>query len=151
VYRSTVGLLGYDILQTSDSGEHVQYRMIDKRQLASATVLDTLMESVPHADRARARQVVQLSIRIRDALAHGALTSFTPAVARGAGHLLVKSIQGLVDAGMHAMTRESAYYRWQNIRRGANGFALDDWLVAEEQVRVAVARWATDLRSRNLL
>jgi len=150
VYRSTVGLLGFDILQTSGSGEHVQYRMIDERQLASAPVLDALMESVPPADRARARQVVQLSIRIRDALAHGALTSFTPAVARGAGHLLVKSTQGLVDAGMHAMTRVAAYYRWQNIRRGAHGFALDDWLVAEEQVGGAVARWAADLRYRNL-
>ncbi len=138
VYRATVHLMGFDILQPS-GGNHVQYKMIDKNQLASSPILDALVDPLSATDRPRARQVFQLSIKIRDAFSHGAFTTFTPAVARGAGHLMVKSIQGLVDAGIHALTRVAAYYRWQNVRQGEHGFAVDDWLIAERQVLAVVA------------
>jgi len=59
---------------------------------------------------------------------------FTQDIVEGIGHLFIKSVQCLVNAGIHHMIREGAYYRFRFVRRGADGLALEDWLTAEKDM-----------------
>jgi hypothetical protein len=139
VYRTTVHLMGFKILQKDSS--HVQYKMIDEKQLASDAVLNALVAPLATGDQVHARRVFGLAIKIRNAFAHGAFTQFTPQIAKGAGNLLIKSVQGLTDAGMRAMINVAAYYRWQNAGQGRHGDAVEDWLEAERQIY-----WEVEMR-----
>ena len=50
------------------------------------------------------------------------------------GHLFLKSVQCLVNAGIHHMIREGAYFRYRFERGGADGLALEDWVITEKNV-----------------
>jgi hypothetical protein len=69
-------------------------------------------------------------VRVRDAVAHGAVPTLGQDDVE-MGHLLVKSIQCLVEAGENEMIKTAAYYTWE-VRPERD--ALSNWLEGERQV-----------------
>jgi hypothetical protein len=133
LYRATVQLHGIRVLQVSGD-RHIQYRMLDERQLCAPDVMDVLTRSIPNGERPVAWKVYNLSVKARNAFAHGAVTRPTTEDLDCLGHLVVKSVQGLVGAGMHEMTKVAAYYRWQKTGRRIHGRDLENWLAGEDEV-----------------
>ncbi len=127
-YRATLQLLDVPILQVQSNGSRVQYRMLDKRQLCTPVELDKLVDGLSLADKVAAKRVLSIAVDIRDGLAHGALTDFDAYSAEGLGHLVLKANQGLEFAGINAMTRLAAYYRWTN---GSGDDADANWFAAQ--------------------
>ena len=132
LYRSTAQLYGFRILQFSTG--HMQYRMLDRKQLCAEPIVDALVENVDIAHRSTARRVLELVTKARNAFAHGAIETLDQHTSDGIGHLIVKGVQSLVDAGVHKMTSEAAYYLWENDHRRQHGLDLEDWLNGEEEV-----------------
>ncbi len=141
LYRTTVHLHGIPVLQVSGA-RHIQYQMLDRRQLCSPVILDSLVESLPTADRVVAKQVYELTVKARNAFAHGAVPRLNGDTVDCVGHLLVKSVQALVGAGIHGMTKVAAYYRWKNVRNSNHGFAFENWLAGEDQIFNTIKRFA---------
>lgn len=139
IYRLTLHMMSVTTLRQSWENEvlHFEYRVIDDRgpeSLASPGVVERLLAHLPKEERALAHRVLMSAIKIRNALAHGAVS--LPDIKRwkGEGHILIKAIQLLESAGLHHMKQEAAYYRSQK-RKPANGLApLDDWLGAEKEI-----------------
>ncbi len=88
--------------------------MLDGTQLCSPEILDVLTKSIPADERVAARQVYEITVKARNAFAHGAVTRLGEDELDCVGHLVVKSVQALVGAGRHSMTKVAAYYRWKN-------------------------------------
>ena len=133
LYRATAQLHGIRVLQVSGD-RHIQYRMLDERQLCAPDVMDALTRSIPNGERPVAQKVYNLSVKARNAFAHGAVTRLTTEDLDCLGHLVVKSVQGLVGAGMHEMTKVAAYYRWQKTGRRIHDRDLENWLAGEDEV-----------------
>ena len=148
IYRSTVHLLGLEILQRSRPRARkvlkTQYRMLEQRpsSIANPAVLARLVRHIPERDRATATQVLQLAIKAHNALAHGAMTAYDSFTSEGLGHIFVKASQTLVTAALHHLVSERAYYRYLN-RKVGDGSAVEDWLLAE----VEITRWIRALGS----
>jgi hypothetical protein len=140
LYRSTAQLYGFRILQVSAG--HMQYRMLDQKQLCSEPVIDALVENIDSAHRGTVRRVLELVTKARNAFAHGAIETLDQHTSDGIGYLIVKGVQSLVDAGVHKMTSKAAYHLWQNDRGREHGFDVEDWLNGEEQVLNAVDYFA---------
>jgi len=137
LYRLTVHLLGVEVLQRSRPRCRevlkTQYKMLDARNTGIATdgVLDRIIAHVPVAGQDTARKVLRLAIKARNAVAHGAVTTFDDRTSDGLGHIVVKAGQTLVTAGLHHLIRERAYFRWVSERNKQDGFDRDDWFTAE--------------------
>ncbi|HWQ93147.1 MAG TPA: hypothetical protein VN673_15845 [Clostridia bacterium] len=105
--RVTLHFGGSEILQkgpsTRGGSRHyrVQYKMLDERGLISAGNIEWLTRHLEPQERAYAERVLRLAVKCRDAIAHGAVFEYTEEIRRLYGHLLVKGIQLVVEAGMH--------------------------------------------------
>jgi hypothetical protein len=75
-------------------------------------------------------------VRIRNAVAHGALQDFDTDAGLAMGHMLVKAIQCLVDAGEHEIIKVAAYFRREN-RLSVDDMAA--WLDGEREVMEMIA------------
>jgi hypothetical protein len=120
--------------------------MMDARStgICTPTIQDRLLATVEAAGRPLAERNLALAIKARNALAHGAICAFDRRTADAMGHLFVKAMMTLMQAGMRHLVQECSYYRWLNIRKGAHGYHFEDWLAAldeiEELLRAAAAR-----------
>ncbi|MGC3971609.1 MAG: hypothetical protein QM775_30975 [Pirellulales bacterium] len=148
IYRLTAHLLGESVVQASRMRGRpflkTQYRMLDGRAqgLAHDRVLDRLVDHVGQAERGTAKYILQLAIKARNAMAHGAVPIVAGQDADGWGHIFVKAVQTLVTCGLDHLVDECAYYRWKNVRREANGFDMVDWQVAQREMYRRVFRVA---------
>lgn len=135
LFRVNVRIHGGNILKrtSTETGESpivLRYKMLDQHELCSDETLDQLVESVEPASRELAKKTLMLGVKVRDAVAHGAI----PTLGEGdveMGHLLVKSIQCLVEAGEHEMIKAAAYYAWK-VRPDRD--AQSSWLEGERQI-----------------
>ena len=133
LYRITVQLHNFPVLQISGD-RHIQYRMLDDSQLCAPEILDRLTGYIPERSQPLARRVLELSVKTRNAFAHGAVTRMTTEEFDCVGNLVVKSIQALVGAGMHQMAEVAAYYRWQKAGSHLHDRTLENWLAGEDEV-----------------
>jgi hypothetical protein len=146
IYRVTAHLLGESVVQVNRmKGRPVvksQYRMLDGRPsgLANRRVLSRLVEHVEREHQETAIRVLQLAIKARNALAHGAVPELGGEDADGWGHLLVKAVQTLITRGLEHLVSECAYYRWKNVRKESHGFDVEDWGIAEQETYRRVFR-----------
>jgi hypothetical protein len=135
LFRVNVRLHSGNIIKRSspEIGEGpivLRYKMLDQHELCSDETLDRLVESVEPASRELAKKALTLAVKVRDAVAHGAVPTLEQDDVE-MGHLLVKSIQCLVEAGEHEMIKTAAYYEWQ-VRPERD--ALSNWLAGERQI-----------------
>ena len=133
LYRTTVQLHGISVLQISGD-RHIQYRMLDDLQLCAPEILDQLTGYIPDRNRPLTRRVLELTVKARNAFAHGAVTLMTTEDFDCVGNLVVKSVQALVGAGTHQMTEVAAYYRWQKAVSSLWDRDLGHWLAGEDDV-----------------
>lgn len=143
LYRITVQLYDFPVLQISGD-RHIQYKMLDDNQLCAPEIVERLIGYIPDGSRPLARRVIELSVKTRNAFAHGAVTRITAEEFDCVGNLVVKTIQALVGAGMHQMTEVAAYYRWQKTGSHLHGGGLDNWLAGENEIYTLVRRQASE-------
>jgi hypothetical protein len=152
LYRITVELHDHDVLQVPpDVLEPVrknlpielQYRMLDTRQLCHPSIVGDLIAHIDPAQRGVAERVLGLAVRIRDAMAHGAIDKFDLDTDLGMGHILLKAILLLVDAGEHRMTQVAAYFEWQKLG-SSHGQHVEHWQAAETNVLQLLAKHRAD-------
>ena len=135
LFRVNVRIHGGNILKRTspETGERpivLRYKMLDQHELCSDETLDQLVESVEPASRELAKKALTLAVKVRDAVAHGAVPTLGQDDVE-MGHLLVKSIQCLVEAGEHEMIKTAAYYTW---KARPERDALSNWLEGERQI-----------------
>ena len=94
-------------------------------------VLQRLVECVDPPGRENAIRTLRLAVRLRDAVAHGAIREFDERRQRAFGHIFVKAAQVLMESGQFRMTRERAYFLWENDRHCEHGHHVQDWRRAE--------------------
>jgi hypothetical protein len=133
-YRLTAHLLGEQVLQADWGGKHFQYLMLDQRGLCAQPIVDRMLAHIEPSDRAMAERVMRLAVKARNSFAHGALVRFDRRRSKGTGHLVMKSLQTLLTAGQHHMTKEAAYLHWLTACRGQSGHDLRCWLAGERQI-----------------
>lgn len=140
LFRIAVRLQGGEVLMKriikTPPSNVFRYKMLDERELCTPEILNRLVDSVKFEERQNAKYVLLLAVRIRNAAAHGALQSFDTDAGLAMGHLLVKAIQCLVDAGEHEMIKVAAYFRREN------RLSVDDvaaWLDGEREVMEMIA------------
>jgi hypothetical protein len=104
--------------------------MLDQHELCSNQTLDRLVESVEPTSRELAKKTLTLAVKVRDAVAHGAIPTLGQDDVE-MGHLLVKSIQCLVEAGEHEMIKTAAYYAWES---RPERDTQSSWLEGERQI-----------------
>ena len=119
LFRVSVRLHGGSILRTSVSSDpegciSFRYKMLDQHELCAPETLDRLVESVDPSSRGSAKAVLTLAVKVRDVVAHGATATFEMENSVAMGHVLIKAIQCLVQAGERGMTKVAAYHRWQS-------------------------------------
>jgi hypothetical protein len=121
----------------------MQYRMLDELQLCAEPIVHALVENVAEVHRESAIRVLDGVRRTRNAFAHGAIEVFDQYTKDGLGRLIMKGVQGLVDAGIHNMTSEAAYFLWDSQRGRQHGFDVTDWLAAESTVLETLNHFAS--------
>jgi len=134
--RSVASISGAEILQVSDQGQKrkVQYRMLDPRNLLSDDSMDKVFGYLEEKERKRARRAVEIAVRVRNAVAHGAIASVTDNAAQCYMHTILTAVECLAKAATHHMTAKAAYYIWENERNREHGFDVTDWFRAEGDV-----------------
>jgi len=136
LFRISVRVHGGSIIKrsvtTSPDGPIVlRYKMLDQHELCAPQTIERLVESVDPSSRDVAKSVLALAVKVRDAVAHGAILTLGMDDGIAMGHLLVKAIQCLVEAGEHEMIKTAAYYRWENT---PSRDALANWLEGERDL-----------------
>jgi hypothetical protein len=105
--RLTLHFGGNDILQkgrsTRGGSPHyrVQYKMLDGNGLITIGNIAWLTRHLEPTERAFAEEVLRLAVKCRDAVAHGAVFDYTEDTRRIYGHLIVKGMQLVIEAGLH--------------------------------------------------
>jgi hypothetical protein len=145
LYRLTLHLMGANVLQMDPARTHFQYRMLDSRSLCTPANLDRLVAHVPASDQPKVREVILLAVKARNSFAHGAVVNFDKPISKGTGHLVMKSIQALVSAGLDHMKQQAAYYHWRSIHRGQDGRDLSCWFSGESQIYRLLTEAARDV------
>jgi hypothetical protein len=103
--RFTLHLAGRPVLQESMTGNasdrtyHVQYQMLDSRGILAPDNIGWFVDHLTAAERPIAERVLVLAMKCRDAFAHGAVSQFTEDIRNTYGHIIVKAIQLVVEAG----------------------------------------------------
>jgi hypothetical protein len=140
LYRIVAHLHGFDVLQRDDVNKRYQYLMLDEHGLCAPHVIARLLEILPERDRPTAERILFLAVKARNALAHGAVRTFTVDMLDGAGHLVAKSMHLLVAGTLHHMIREAAYYYYLSGRGGNAGDMASDWRWAQAQILDRIER-----------
>lgn len=86
----------------------VQYRMMDDVGLISADNMAWLTRGLTAAERPVAERVLSLAVKCRNAVAHGAVFKYTEELRRVYGHLVIKAIQLVIDAGLQELQARHA-------------------------------------------
>jgi hypothetical protein len=136
LFRVSVRIHGGSILNRSVSATPEElvafrYKMLDQHELCATGTLDRFVESVDPLEREVAKTVLTLAVKVRDSVAHGAIVTLGMDHGIAMGHLVVKAIQCLVEAGEHEMIKTAAYYRWKDRPQQD---ALANWLDGEKDV-----------------
>jgi hypothetical protein len=113
----------------------IQYYMLDSNGLCQPGYYDWLTKHVPLNAQANARAVLETAVTARNALSHGALIVVDETTLEVIARILMAAIHILVNAGMHHMTQEGAWYRWQDLRQFQHGHHEADWLSTERTLR----------------
>jgi hypothetical protein len=85
--------------------------------------------------RANARAVLKSAVIARNAMSHGAMVVLDETTLEVTARIFMEAIRILANAGMHHMTQEGAWYRWQDLRQFQHGYHDADWLAAERTLR----------------
>jgi hypothetical protein len=109
--------------------------MLDQNGLCRPAYYDRLTEHVPLHARGNTRAVLEAAVTARNALSHGAMIVLDETTLEVTARILMAAIQILVNAGMHHMTQEGAWYRWQDLRQFQHDHHETDWLAAERTLR----------------
>lgn len=145
IYRITVHLLGFSILQVSRPNGtkklKYQYRMLDERPtgLFRDEILNQIVSHVDPNDHLAAKRTLRLALKARNAFSHGAIPSMDEKTADAIGHLFVKSVQTLVSGGLHHMVKQASYFEWQNSLENQHE---DCWYRGESEVFDMIRRAA---------
>lgn len=136
LFRVSVRIHGGSILNLSvpatlEERVTLRYKMLDQHELCSTETLDRFVENIDPSEREVAKNVLTLAVKVRDAVAHGAILTLGMDHGIAMGHLVVKAIQCLVEAGEHEMIKTAAYYRWKDRPQQD---ALANWLDGEKDV-----------------
>jgi len=141
-FRLTCHLIKLEVvdkptIRNASSGSPIciQYFMLDQNGLCRPGYYDRLTEHVASHARADVRAVLEAAVAARNALSHGAMIVFDETTLEGISRILMAAIRTLVNAGMHHMTQEGAWYRWQDLRQFQHGHHERDWLAAERTLR----------------
>ena len=103
--RQTLLFAGRSVLQNQISARggvphyRVQYKMMADNGLLTAANIIWLTEALSLAEKPTAERVLRLAVKCRDAVAHGAVFDYTADVRRIYGHLVIKAMQLVIDAG----------------------------------------------------
>ncbi|MCU1224618.1 MAG: hypothetical protein JWQ42_2711 [Edaphobacter sp.] len=135
IYRLTLHLIGFSAIQRSDVGQNLrmfQYRMLDSTEggLCSPAALEALVECLQPQERPIAERTIALAVKVRNALAHGAIVDYDEHNHLAAGHIVIKATQLLMEVSRRHWVREAAYFR----SLGSTGSPVENWLSAEEDV-----------------
>jgi hypothetical protein len=107
--RLTLHLAGRTVLQRQLTGiggvrhYRVQYRMMDDVGLLSADNISWLTRGLTATEKPVAERVLSLAVKCRNAVAHGAVFEYTEELRRVYGHLVIKAIQLVIDAGLQEL------------------------------------------------
>jgi hypothetical protein len=139
LYRLTAHVIGFKVIQRQRKGPNermFQYRMLDSREngLSSPEIVGCLIENLDPADREKATRTIDLAVKVRNALAHGATVSYNDDGHLAAGHFVIKATQILMQVTEEHMTREAAYYRSLNRPRSRPAHPDEDWDYAEVEI-----------------
>jgi hypothetical protein len=124
-------ILNRSVSETPEEPVVFRYKMLDQHELCATETLDRFVESVDPSERDVAKTVLTLAVKVRDSVAHGAIVTLGMDDGIAMGHLVVKAIQCLVEAGEHEMIKTAAYYRWKD---RPHQDALANWLEGEKDV-----------------
>jgi hypothetical protein len=142
IFRLTIHLLNFSILQSSaKNGLHRnRFRMLTAQTggLLSNASLSRLMQDLAPEERPTAEKILNLAIKARNALAHGAILPQTERRWKGEGHIIIKAIQLLEHVGLKHLAREAAYFRFlkrpQSSSDDHSAQAVSDWVGAEADI-----------------
>ncbi len=141
-FRLTCHLIKLEVvdkppIQNANAGTPVcvQYFMLDQNGLCRPGYYDRLTEHAALGVRANARAALESAVTLRNALSHGAMVTLDEPTLDVVGRVFMEAIRILVNAGMHHMTQEAAWYRWQDLRQFQHGHFDTDWLAAERMLR----------------
>jgi hypothetical protein len=140
LYRSTVQFHGFRVLQVAPG--HMQYRMLDELQLCAEPIVQALVKNVAEVHRTSATRVLDGIKQIRNAFAHGAIEELDQYTKDGLCRLVMKGVQCLVDAGIHKMTADAAFFLWDSQRGRQHGLDMEDWLAAEDTILAELDHFA---------
>jgi hypothetical protein len=105
--RLTLHFGGNEILQKGISNRggaahyRVQYRMLDENGFISPGNITWLTNHLEPHEKVFAERVLRLAVKCRDAVAHGAVYLYTEEIRRIYGHLLIKGMQLVIEAGLN--------------------------------------------------
>lgn len=136
IFRNTLQTMGVNILQVSPQGNglKINYLMLDETHgLYTGKNIQKLLEALPPEQHEAAKIYLDVAIKIRNALAHGAISLFDEKTNYSMGHCLLKIVQLLMLAGRNHMIRERAYYLWL-CKQTNEDRPLADWLDAQKYI-----------------
>lgn len=139
LFRSVASVLGNSILQRnllSDGTWNFVYKMIsrDNNGLGTPAIIRQICKCLAVQDRVLAEQTIGHAIRLRDAVAHGAIMRFSADQRFGLFNVYWKTVELLCEACETQFVRESAYAKY--VDRGVNehGHDKEDWESAERDI-----------------
>lgn len=107
--RLNLHLAGKTVLNRPMAGDpigqvyEIKYLMLDSSGLLAPDIIDWLVHHLEDGDKAIARRVLYFAVKCRDAFAHGAVYNFTEDTRRIYGHMIVKAIQLVLEAGARTL------------------------------------------------
>jgi hypothetical protein len=139
LFRLTVHLIGAEVLQRMPRGTvewKFQYRMLEFQEgnLCPPDVLSHLLSVLLPEERDAGETSLRLAIKVRNAMSHGAIDHHSQDTNRGAGHIMIKAMQLLMEVIKRHSTSEAAYFR----SMATPGNELRDWLSAENETYLAL-------------
>lgn len=103
--RLTLHMAKRPVLKRSMSSDstskfyRIQYCMLNANELLTPDNIAWVIDHLNATEKPVAERFFQLAMKCRDAFAHGAIFQFTDDIRRTYGHMIVKAIQIVVEAG----------------------------------------------------
>ena len=77
--------------------------MMDENGLLTVANILWLTEDLSPAEKPTAERVLRLAVKCRDAVAHGAVFDYTADIRKIYGHLIIKAMQLVIEAGLRQL------------------------------------------------